>query len=515
MREESVEHLEPDFESSSSPNSSWQKIEHTSPKTYILTSAQGSYEENKDGDKPPSGIGEGKAIPHSDLLEGFEKLKELTKGRLMIFPIAGKNCKEQILHEELSDRRDIFEGSSFVFNSNLQYQDLVVPPQNVDPTTGRASVVSKYESSIIMAHSKQRYLPVPVFSSQLPRYIYTTGAVTYPNYNLANAKGDIAERNHILGGLIVEVLDNKYYHIRNLRAKEDGSFIDLGWEFNGSEDPKKIGVEAIVLGDIHWGDHDEKAIQANDEMIQYFQPNTIVLHDFFDGFSINHHEEDNYIRRARELGRGRLSLEDELKADYSELVRLSLSVPERVKIKLVASNHHRFLSKYINSDRWKEKGDLWNAEMASYLFSKAIEAGRMFPEGSLDDSVLLLQEGLKRFGPLPRNVEFLRANDNCRVKGYQLAIHGDKGKNGGKGGNAAARSITGGGKSITAHSHAMEIYQDTYIVGTSSRRDLPYTLGSSNAQIAANAILYENGTVQMIPSIEGNWALKDRLLWTP
>ncbi|HOW36675.1 MAG TPA: hypothetical protein PLK34_00275 [Candidatus Pacearchaeota archaeon] len=515
MREEEITEFESPFESASLNDSSWSNIKHYSPKTFILTSAQACYEPSKDEDMPPAGAGEGKAIPHENLLESFEKLKEITDGRLVIFPIAGKNCKESILHEDLEDRNDIFLGSQLVFNSNLQYKDIVVPPQNVDPTTGRTSAVSKYGSSIIIAHSKQRYLPVPVFNSQLPRYIYTTGAVTLPNYNLSNSKGDIADRNHVLGGLIVEVLDNKYYHIRNLRADEDGKFVDLGWEFDGSKDPKRIGVEAIVLGDIHWGDHDEQAIKANDEMIQYFQPKVIMLHDFFDGWSINHHEEDNYIRRARELKRGRLSLEDELKEDYSELVRLSLSVPQDVKIKIVASNHHRFLQKYINSDRWKEKGDLWNAEMASYLFNKAIEAGRYLSESNLDDSVLLLQEGMKRFGPIPRNVEFLKAQDNCLIKGYQLAIHGDKGKNGGKGGNAKARSITGGGKSITGHSHAMEIYENTYIVGTSSRRDLPYTFGSSNAQIAANAVLYNNGAVQLIPSIEGNWALKDRLLWTP
>lgn len=512
MREERAENLEPDFGISSS-TSSWSGMTPFSPKTFILTSAQASYKENKTGDKPPAGTGEGRASPNRNLLQGFERLEELTDGNLVIFPIAGKNCGEKALHHELRNRPEIFRRRKLVLNSNLQYRDIVVPPQNVDPTTGRDDAASKYDSSIIIAHSKQRYLPVAIFNAKLPRYIMTTGAVTQPNYNLANAKGDIADRNHLLGGLIVEVLDDVYYNVRNLRAKEDGSFVDLGWEFNGSKDPKKIGVEAIVLGDMHWGNHDEKAIKANYEMIEHFQPKVIMLHDFYDGWSVNHHEETNYIRRARELGRDRLSLEDELKEDYDELVRLALSVPPSVKIKIVASNHHRFLPEYINSNRWKEKGDLGNAELAAYLFYKSIEVGRQLSEENIDDSAFLLQEGLKRFGPIPRNIEFLKAQDNCRIKGYQLAIHGDKGKNGGRGGSAKSRSITGGGKSITGHSHAMEIYGETYIVGTSSKLNQPYTAGSSNAQIAANAILYENGTVQMIPSIEGNWALKDRLLW--
>lgn len=475
-----------------------------SKKSYIITAAQACYYEDDEGDVIPYGGGKEKAIPNYNFLNGLESLSQDIGAELMIVPIAGKVIKEDILHEDLERRKDIFKRASLRFNSNLQFQDVVVPPQNVDPTTGRANLVSTYGSSILFGHAKQRVLPDPVFNAKLPRYIYTTGAVTEPNYSRTNSRGDHAHRNHVFGALVVDVLDDKYYNIRNIRALKNGKFADLGREFNGDNVPGKMGVDSLVIGDWHCGDEDPLAVKASFDMIDFFKPDRIFLHDFYSGASVNPFEEKNTILRAREFSRGRLDLEKELQSDYKTLVELAKTVPKNTEINLVASNHHAFLSKYINSERWRDK-DIWNAEICSYLMNKAIQLGKQLPEVDIDDAAYLLEEGFKRFGPIPENVRFLRLKDDYTRYGFQLASHGDKGKNGARGGNAAARSLTGGGKSITGHSHAMEVYGDTYIVGTNSRLDMPYTAGSSHSQIAANAILYKNGTVQMIPVIEGHW----------
>jgi len=472
------------------------------PKKYLITSAQGCYHLNKGGDDEPYGGGNVKAKPHSVLLKGFENYAKENGAELIIVPIAGKNTLENILHEEFQGRKEIFRGTVLRFNKNLQFRDLVVPPQNVDPVTGKSNLISKYNSSIIFAHSKQRFSPVPVFNADLPRYLYTTGAVTEPNYNTANHRGDTAMRNHVFGGVVVEVLDDTYYNIRNVRGMMNGKFVDLGKLYDGKHKPKKIGVDSLVLGDIHWGDHDDKSIKANYEMIEFFKPKRIFLHDFFNGHSVNHHELDNFSLRSRELRRGRLDLLGELESDYIELKNICNLAGEKTEINLVSSNHHQFLTKYINSDLWM-KGDLWNSEIGGYLFSKVSSIEEH--ENEIDSAAYLLEEGFKRFGPIPSNVKFLRYKDNYRRYGFQLASHGDKGKSGSRGGDVKSRSVTGGGKSITGHSHAMSIFGDTYIVGTSTKLDLPYTLGYGNASIAANAILYDNGTVQMIPIIKGKW----------
>jgi hypothetical protein len=38
--------------------------------------------------------------------------------------------------------------------------------------------------------------------------------------------------------------------------------------------------------------------------------------------------------------------------------------------------------------------------------------------------------------------------------------------------------------------------------------DLEYTAGSATSWMAANAVLYEGGTVQLIPIIRGKWKPK-------
>lgn len=471
-------------------------------KTYVITSAQACYYINKDGDELPWGGGKAKAVPHYNFLDGLETYCKENDAELIISPIAGKRNTENILHEDLRDREDIFRGNLLRLNGNLQFRDIVVPPQNVDPATGKATLVSKYSSSLIFPHAKQRIFPVPVMNADLPRYLYTPGAVTLPNYNVANHRGDTAERNHVFGALVVEVLDDVFYNLRTLRALKNGKFADLGKVYGGGKIPKPIGVDSLVLGDIHWGDHDEKSIQANYEMIEHFRPERIFLHDFFNGHSINHHEKENFLKKTREFKRGRLSLEKEFKDCYEEICRLSKAMGKQREVVIVASNHHAFLPRYMNEMRWATR-DLWNAEIGGYLHSKGVSLN--IPEEEIDDASYLIQEGLKRHGQIPSNVTFLRLNDSYKRHGFLLSAHGDKGSSGSRGGRAKARAVTGGGKSITAHSHCMEVFGDTYIVGTSSRLDLPYTAGYGSASIAANNVLYKNGTVQTIPIIEGGW----------
>jgi hypothetical protein len=271
--------------------------------------------------------------------------------------------------------------------------------------------------------------------------------------------------------------------------------------YDGENKPKEIGIDFMVLGDIHKGNEDPKAMEATYEMIKKFNPKKIFIHDLFDGYSINHHEKENILGRIREYKKGRLSLEEELKLNWDEIIKLSKITGKKTEIYIVSSNHHRFLPRYINDERWTK--EFWNAEIGSYLFHKGTSLS--LPEKEIDDASYLLEEGIKKFGKIPDKIKFLRLKDDIRIHGYQLAIHGDKGINGARGGGAKARGILGGGKSVSAHSHAAEIRNKTYIVGTNSFLDMPYTSGSGSASIAANVICFENGLIQMLPIIEGNW----------
>ncbi|MCL5018757.1 MAG: hypothetical protein M1416_03270 [Candidatus Pacearchaeota archaeon] len=470
-------------------------------KKYLITSAQLCYYINKDGDELPWGGGRAKAVPHYYFLKGLETYCKENSAELVILPVAGKNTHEELLHGDLRNKKELFYGERKILNKNIQIRDIVVPPQNVDPATGKSKLVSKYNSSLIFAHTKQRFSPVPVFNADLPRYIYTPGAVTMPNYNTANHRGDTAERDHVFGALLVEVLDDVYYNISNIRAMKNGKFVDRGKFYQGDTTPQKVGVDFMVIGDYHWGDHDERAVKATYEMIEKFKPKRIILHDFFNGHSVNYHDKENIMGRVREFKRGRLSLEDELESDYKELMNLCKMAGKNTDFYIVSSNHHRFLPRYINDGAWMN--EFWNAEMGAYLFEKGISLG--LPEKEIDDGSYLIEMGMKKFGKIPERIKFLRLNSNLRIHGYQLAIHGDKGNFGSRGGNAKAQEIIGGGKSVSGDKHRSEIYGDTYIVGTNSQLDLPYAAGYGNASIATNAVCYENGLIQLLPIIEGRW----------
>lgn len=474
-------------------------------KKYIITSAQASYATDKDGNEVPwgskTGLKRGKAKPHKEFLSGLETLASETGSELMILPIAGRCARENILHEDLEESEHVRNNSLYRLNKNIQIRDIVVPPQNKDPTTGKRELVGKYGSSIIFPHAKQRYQAVPTFNSGLPRYLYTPGAVTLPNYDTSNHRGDTAEREHALGALIIEIEDDTFYHIRNIRALKNGKFMDLGSEYDRNKVTKGIDADSIILGDYHWGNHDEKTVAANYDMIEFFNPSKIFVHDFFDGHSINHHERESKMLRAREFAKGRLSLEDELRSGAGELSRLGKQFPNS-EIYIVSSNHNAFLPRYVNGGDWFNK-DIWNSEIGSYLFNKSLALD--LPENQIDDAAQLLREGYSKFGDMPSNIKFLNLADSIKRYGFQLASHGDKGSSGARAGAAKARAVTSGGKSISGHTHAMEIYGNTYIVGTSSKLDQKYTAGYGNATIGGNAVLYKNGTTQMLPIIEGKW----------
>ena len=462
------------------------------PKEYVITAAQASYHEKWDKESESYlPVRNGAIAPiHENLIEGLDKYCKIHNAELIILKMAGKDASEDIMHKTVAERPELFFGNK-ALNSNIKICDMVVPPQNVDPSTGRLRFAQK-DTTLIYGHPKQRLRAVPASNSKLPRLLLTTGAVTQPNYNRSNHRGDVAFRDHVYGGIVVEVIDNVCYNARFLRAQRDGQFVDLGLKYNGNKKPTPSKVEALVLGDIHSGDEDEMTMEANREMIEFFKPRRLILHDLFNGHSVNPHEKDNLISRVREYDNGRLSLESEFN-DCSNILQNLSGEMGKGQVYVVASNHPYFLIRYLESGEILE--DPWNVKFALDLARK------------MCDGVDPLEAGLRMVGDIPSNVTFLKLRDDLKIWGYQLASHGHKGLSGSKTSNAISREIAHG-KSITGHSHTPEVFRNTYIVGTSSRLDLEYTSGSATSWMAANAVLYEGGTVQLIPIIRGKWKPK-------
>jgi hypothetical protein len=202
------------------------------------------------------------------------------------------------------------------------------------------------------------------------------------------------------------------------------------------------------------------------------------------------------ISRIMAFESGRLSLEKELESCRDVLYDFADAVGKKNRVYVVASNHPFFLNRYLQDGDFMKR-EPWNARMALRLSERMCDG---------EDPV---EAGMKLLGGIPENVVFLKLRDDLKVWGYQLASHGHRGNSGSRSSsNASSREIAHG-RSITGHTHTPEVFRNTYIVGTSSRLDLQYTDGAASSWMAANAVLYEGGSVQLIPIIRGKWKPKD------
>lgn len=415
---------------------------------------------------------------HTDFSKSLKKYCEVNNAELIVIPTSGKSIHDDTLDSRIEENAVISD--SYKLNSNIRVSDYAIKPQQIDPSTGLARFTQTKESTIF-ASPKQRLKVVPTSNVAIPRMMWTTGAITKPNYN-DNRIGRIAHGDHVYGAIVAEIVDDKHYHVRPIRALYNGTFIDLGIKYDGEKDPSQAGLEAIVFGDWHVGDTNQTVEKVNHELIKTFNPKRIILHDVFNGHSVNHHNVDKSISRASELDRH--NLEKELSDNYNTLKYLSDGPHKTI---VVASNHHEFLNRYLESGRYVN--DPANLKIAAKLIPDFIDGKNPY------------EVGVNLFGKLP-NTKFLRRDEDYKVLGWQLGAHGDKGVNGARPGiNSTEASF---GKSITGHTHTPEVLRNTVVVGTSTNLRLNYTDGPST-WMNTHAFLYDNGQVQLVNIIDGKY----------
>ncbi|MEK6899516.1 MAG: hypothetical protein AABX05_00165 [Nanoarchaeota archaeon] len=446
------------------------------PKTYVITSAQ------YDG------------IAHKEFFAALQTYCRERDAELLILPMAGKNIQEEDLdpiiaaHEGLTylekDRR---------LNDKIKISSYNIRPQQIDPVTGLGRFTQS-DVTTLFASPKQRLRVIPNSAETLPKVLMTTGAVTKPNYK-GDRIGNIALKDHMYGAIVVEAVDPTTYHYRQLIAnKQNGQFVDLGGKYK-SDGTESCDLEALVLGDWHTGDTNPKVREATYQMIRKLKPKRIFLHDFFNGHSVSHWEENKHISRAIAYAQGRASLEEELRANSRELFLLRRVAGENAEIVRVKGNHDEFLDRYLEEERYMREVHNWRVghELALACYDP------QNPKRRIKDP---LQEGLKLYGGIPDKVTFLQRNQDYKFLGWQLGAHGDKGGNGAR---ASVLSLENAyGKSITGHRHTPEILRGAVVVGTSTHLTLPYTDGPSS-WMNTHALLWSNGKVQLINIIDGEW----------
>jgi hypothetical protein len=372
-------------------------------------------------------------------------------------------------------------------NLKIRVSDLMVSPTAVDPVAGLQRQSQK-DGSFIFASPKQRLKVIPNGSHvKMPHALMTPGAITYPYYK-DNKVGRIAFQDHVIGGIIVEITSNVQYHFRQVQADHiNGSFIDLGIEYSESG-TKKVKTEALVPGDYHAGEHDPSVKKSILDLQKLLKPKYTVLHDFFNGKSINRHEMDKKASRSH-LG-NYLSLEYELKVCYDEMADLVKNANE---VLVVRSNHDLWI------DSWIE-GGLYIEDPINYRIGHQLAIAK-------HDGIMPFEHGVRMFDKNKKlnKVKFLRLGDDLRItpKKIQVAAHGHQGANGSRGSVAVIEKTYG--ESITGHTHSPEILRGALVTGTSTYLNLAYNEGGASSWLQAHGVVYYNGNKQLIIVINGKW----------
>lgn len=141
-------------------------------------------------------------------------------------------------------------------------------------------------------------------------------------------------------------------------------------------------------------------------------------------------------------------------------------------------------------------------------FRTAVDLLAYMAERDYNDPV---EAGIKKYNKLPKSVRFLKDGEDYKVLGYQLGAHGDKsdtgGSFGGGYGNIGSKEIAWG-RSISGHVHKAQVLRNTYTVGTCLPLNMFYMRGYPSDWTHSHALLWENGHVQLVNIIDGEWRSK-------
>jgi len=364
--------------------------------------------------------------------------------------------------------------------------DVKIQPTAVNPMVGLEGMSGI--NSCIFGSPKVQMQTIPVLEGSLPKLMLTTGACTLKNYTDSKA-GKKGEFHHTLGFVVVEIKDSSVFFARQVTATDDGNFSDLynrvEYTGNGSKISKIKKISAAVLGDLHYGQHDPKIIDKTLELLKSIKPENVILHDVFDGLSINHHEsKDPFVQYQREI-EGTNSLGSEIKEMIQGLKKF-----EKFNVTVVRSNHDDFLDRWLKSTDWRKATTLKNSlEYMEY------------------SSVLLRGEAPKGIIPYIINKEFpkfrtLGRSDSFVVNQWELGQHGDIGSNGSRGSLIQFRKLNT--KIVVGHYHSPERKDGALAVGTSTKLRLNYNLGPSG-WLHSHVIIHEDSKAQHINFIKGEF----------
>jgi hypothetical protein len=432
----------------------------------------------------------GGGVAHKEFYESLKVYCEENKAKLLI-----QVCEDPASINKFTVTEDL-RGEQFIFNdvqlnSNLFLSSIKLSAKHIDPITG-LSRIGQENGSFIYASPKQRLHYTPIRNNKMPHALMTTGAITLPDYAteryMSERTAYLAKADHVIGALVVEIQDDDLFHFRQLQADNRGGFADLN-KYYTPKDIEDIRPVELVFGDWHSRRTNEVVKQAVKHLVNFLKPEGIVLHDSFDGQSINHWIDDDTITRAILYLENKLSLEEELKFFTNDIEELATWAK---RLTIVKSNHDVFLDRFLRKGKYTR--DPINLPISAKL------AGAMIQK---QDPLKYAAEVL--FGLQAKNVRWLAIDEDYEVAKIQLGAHGHKGPNGSRG--SLKNMEVAYGNCVSGHDHTGGILRQSWKVGTLSDLRLGYNEGASS-WVHSVCSVYGNGNRQLINFIDGTYRLE-------
>jgi len=360
--------------------------------------------------------------------------------------------------------------------------DVKIQPTAVNPMTGLEGMSGV--NSCVFGSPKVQMETIPILEGNIPKMMLTTGACTIKNYTDSKA-GKKGEFHHILGCVIVEIKNSEIFFARQITATDDGNFTDLYFKVFDGKVSRNKKISAAILGDLHLGQHDQDILEKTVETFKKIKPDHVVLHDVFDGLSINHHEmNDPFIQYQREMA-GTNSLKQEV-----ENMLDGLRIFENYNVTVVRSNHDDFLDRWLKSTDWRKAGTFKNS--LEYMEYSSLLLKGQAPNGVIP---YIINQKFPKFQTLGRSDSFV-------VKGWELGQHGDIGSNGSRGSLVQFRKLNT--KIVVGHYHSPGRKDGALAVGTSTKLRVNYNLGPSG-WLHSHVFIHEDGKAQHINFISGEF----------
>ena len=439
---------------------------------------------------------------HPEFWQALQHYCRINQAELLVIPYRYKNPTSVYTDSDTGHNWWSAETLPFIcdqrieLNSNLMvFGDISIQPTAVRPLSGMEGI--SRDKSAIFGHSKLQLTTVPTPQSRLPKILSTTGACTIKNYIPAKA-GKKAEFHHCLGAAVVEVCGDRVFHLRQITACADGSFIDLNREYTENGSLPAGPALALEMGDSHAYQENRRVsvatFEAKDCICNELDVQAVIANDVLDFHSRNHHHKNDPIYNYWKHHTRTDDVEEEIKLTCRYIDR----IPRPVIIK--RSNHDEAL------ERWLKEADpkhdprnalIYYATMAEIHRQHNERAKEGLPYRSIDPFELVAREHLKH-----SEVRFLHRDESCVIGDVEVSYHGDQGPNGARGNRLSFTRI--GVKVTIGHSHSPGIEEGVYQVGVSASLDMGYNKGPSS-WLHTHCVTYANGKRCLINVIDGQW----------